>query len=267
MGYQSHIAPADILLLACYELGHQPLSLAWPLAALRASNLAATAVDLSVDPFPVRAARDASLIGIAAPMHTALRLGVRAAEQARALNPDAHICFFGLYAHLNADFLLGGPADSVIAGEVEPQLVALAESVLRGGDAPVGVMTRDRTAAPYLERVSLPVPERASLPPLNRYARLDRNGRMELAGAVEASRGCLHTCRHCPVVPIYGGRFFVVPLETVMADIRQQVTAGARHITFGDPDFLNGPGHALRLARALHAEFPDKASAMMSWQG
>jgi hypothetical protein len=42
-----------------------------------------------------------------------------------------------------------------------------------------------------------------------------------------------------------------------MADIRQVVAAGARHITFGDPDFLNGPTHALRIARTLHAEFPD----------
>jgi hypothetical protein len=57
-------------------------------------------------------------------------------------------------------------------------------------------------------------------------------------------------------VPVYGGRFFVVPVETVLGDVRQQVAAGARHITFGDPDFLNGPGHALKVARALHKEFP-----------
>jgi hypothetical protein len=56
---------------------------------------------------------------------------------------------------------------------------------------------------------------------------------------------------------VYNGRFFVVPPEVVLADVRQLVAAGARHITFGDPDFLNGPRHALRVARALHAEFPD----------
>jgi hypothetical protein len=42
----------------------------------------------------------------------------------------------------------------------------------------------------------------------------------------------------------------------VLADVRQLVAAGATHITFGDPDFLNGPRHALAVARALHAEFP-----------
>ncbi|HVA27392.1 MAG TPA: CUAEP/CCAEP-tail radical SAM protein, partial [Candidatus Baltobacteraceae bacterium] len=38
--------------------------------------------------------------------------------------------------------------------------------------------------------------------------------------------------------------------------IRQQVLQGAGHITFGDPDFLNGPTHSLRVCRELHAEFP-----------
>jgi hypothetical protein len=35
-----------------------------------------------------------------------------------------------------------------------------------------------------------------------------------------------------------------------------QVAAGARHITFGDADFLNGPRHAVAVARALRAAHP-----------
>jgi hypothetical protein len=77
-----------------------------------------------------------------------------------------------------------------------------------------------------------------------------------VAGYTEATRGCKHRCRHCPVVPIYRGRFFAVPEEVVLADAAAQVAAGAEHLTFGDPDFLNGPTHALRIARALHARFP-----------
>ena len=42
-----------------------------------------------------------------------------------------------------------------------------------------------------------------------------------------------------------------------LADVRQQVDAGAQHVTFGDPDFFNGPGHAMRLAEAFPAEFPN----------
>jgi hypothetical protein len=105
-------------------------------------------------------------------------------------------------------------------------------------------------------KLDFPVPARHALPSLKKYAHVERNGRRELAAYVEASRGCKHLCRHCPIPPVYGGRFFVVPVETVLADVRQQVAAGASHVTFGDPDFLNGPRHALAVARALHAELP-----------
>jgi len=82
------------------------------------------------------------------------------------------------------------------------------------------------------------------------------NGSTKRAGYTEASRGCKHLCRHCPVVPVYQGKFRVVQPEIVMEDIRQQVAAGAQHITFGDPDFFNGPTHAMRLVETLHREFP-----------
>lgn len=252
----------NVLLLACYELGHQPLSLAWPLAALAEADLSATALDLSVQDLSADVVAQADFVGIAVPMHTALRLGVDAARQVRAINPDAHICFYGLYARLNADYLLavdnGASADSVIAGEYEQPLIELVRTLRAGGDpsSVPAVSTAGSAAEPHLARLTFPLPQRAGLPPLDRYARYVQNGTQTLAGYVESSRGCLHTCRHCPVVPIYNGRFFVVPAETVLADIAQQVEAGARHITFGDPDFLNGPGHALQITRALHQEFP-----------
>ena len=76
------------------------------------------------------------------------------------------------------------------------------------------------------------------------------------SGYTEASRGCKHRCRHCPIVPVYDGRFRIVPIPIVLEDVRRQVAAGARHITFGDPDFLNGPRHARELVTALAREFP-----------
>ncbi|RMG91523.1 MAG: radical SAM protein, partial [Chloroflexi bacterium] len=90
----------------------------------------------------------------------------------------------------------------------------------------------------------------------HQYAHYTENGTAYPAGYTETTRGCLHTCHHCPIVPVYNGRFFIVPPETVLNDIRQQVNAGAHHITFGDPDFLNGPGHVLKIIRTMHAEFP-----------
>ena len=81
-------------------------------------------------------------------------------------------------------------------------------------------------------------------------------GGYRVAGYTEASRGCKHLCRHCPIVPVYSGVFRIVPREIVLEDIRRQVEAGAEHIAFGDPDFFNGPAHALSIVEALHREFP-----------
>jgi len=238
--------PGEILLVACYELGHQPLSVAWPAAFLTRAGYRPAVMDLSVEPFDAEKARRARLVALAVPMHTALRLGVAAASRVRAENPGAHICFYGHYAALNGAHLTShGHADSVLAGELEDELVALARRL-------------DARAAPRvsLAKLDFPVPARAALPALKKYAHLDREGAPHLVGYVEASRGCKHGCRHCPIPPVYGRRFFVVPRDVVLADVRQQVAAGAAHVTFGDPDFLNGPGHALAVARALHAEFP-----------
>jgi radical SAM superfamily enzyme YgiQ (UPF0313 family) len=244
--------PGAILLVACYELGHQPLTVAWPAAFLERAGYAPAMVDVSVEPLDAERVARAKLVAISVPMHTALRLGVVIADRVRALNPSCHIAFYGLYATLNADHLLARVADSVMSGETEAALVRLAERL----EAEGGRHRNASAVAPTLEKLDFAVPSRARLPVLKQYAQLERDGGLELAGYVEASRGCKHLCRHCPIPPVYGGRFFVVPADVLMADIRQQVAAGATHVTFGDPDFLNGPGHALAVTRALHAEFP-----------
>ena len=251
--------PGNVLLVACYELGHQPLAVAWPAAVLERRGYHPALLDLSVAPFDPDQAARARVVAIAVPMHTALRIGLALLERLRDVNLGGHVCFYGLYAGLNAAYLLGRGADSVIAGEAEEPLAALIEALAAGADwrAVPGVGSAGRPAPAHLSRPSLPAPSRSALPPLERYVHLEHDGRQTPAGYVEASRGCLHLCRHCPIPPVYGGRFFAVPVEVCVADARQQIAAGARHITFGDPDFLNGPTHALRVARALHGEFPD----------
>src|SRR3989441_186039 len=286
--------PGAILLVACYELGHQPLAVAWPAAFLEREGYAPAVMDVSVEPFDAERVRRAKLVAISVPMHTALRLGVAVADRVRVVNAACHVAFYGLYATLNADHLLAGIADSVLSGEIEAALVTLvkgleAESHGTGAAGSAGGMReapsptrpnrsssscgRDEGVAlrpshaprtprrpcpvtPVLEKLQFPVPSRGKLPSLKKYAHLERNGGLELVGHVEASRGCKHMCRHCPIPPVYGGRFFVVPVDVLRADIRQQADMGATHITFGDPDFLNGPGHALAVARALHDDFP-----------
>jgi radical SAM superfamily enzyme YgiQ (UPF0313 family) len=243
-------APGDVLLISCYELGHRPLGTAWAAGFLTAAGFDPAQIDLAVQSLDVDGVRAARFIGISVPMHTALRLGVRAAGRIRSINPDAFVCFYGLYATLNAELLLSGYADAVLGGEYEAELVHLVEQVERGE------RLETRQPPPALRRLTFPLPRRAPIPSTGGYAELLRDGRRVPTGYVEASRGCLHHCRHCPIPAVYGGRFFVVPPEIVLEDIRRLAAEGAQHITFGDPDFLNGPGHAVRVARALHDEFP-----------
>ncbi len=240
----------DVILVSCYEPGHQPQGVASAIAHLRRAGFRPTCLDLAVEPFDdgARARLTAAkLVAISVPMHTALMLGRRVGARLRRDNPGAHLCFFGLYATLNRA-LLAAEADTVLGPDCEAQLVALAGSLAAG-------------ATPALEprepgRQEALVPERDALPPLAKYARLAIADEQRVAGHVEATRGCKHLCRHCPIPPVYGGRFFAVPADVVLADARAQIAAGARHIDFGDPDFLNGPQHGLRIARALHAEHP-----------
>ncbi len=244
----------EILLVACYELGHQPSGIAVPKAFLERAGYRPAALDLQVEPLDPERVRAARLVALSVPMHTALRLGLEAARRIRALNPGAALCFHGLYAPLNAPLLRAAGAAAVLGGECEEELVALAGALERG--EPGGRFVQEGAAAASLDRLDFPVPSREGLPPPARYARLADASGERLAGHAEATRGCKHLCRHCPIPPLYRGRFFAVPAEVVEEDVARQVAAGVTHVTFGDPDFLNGPTHALRVARRIHRRFP-----------
>ncbi|HMF17174.1 MAG TPA: cobalamin-dependent protein, partial [Gemmataceae bacterium] len=193
--------PGSILLISCYELGHQPLAAASPLGFLERAGFAADVLDISVDPFDDFKVERARFVGISVPMHTALRLGMRVAQRVREINPDAVVCFYGLYAALNSDYLLENGADFCIGGECEIPMVALVEAlqIARMLHHPIdGVIQRGVTAQPYLQRLRFALPLRDSLPPLEKYARLEYRQEKRVVGYVEASRGCLHLCTHCP---------------------------------------------------------------------
>jgi radical SAM superfamily enzyme YgiQ (UPF0313 family) len=252
------LSPAGaILLISCYELGHQPLNLAFPTAYLRQAGYAPAAVDTAVESLSDETIAAARFIAISVPMHTALRLGTQIAVRVRQVNPDVPICFYGLYAWLNADYLLQECADFVIGGEYEAPLLRLVRASECGNEGQIdGVRDGHCQMAPSMARIDFPLPDRSALPGMKHYAHLIVGDRAVPSGYTEATRGCHHTCLHCPVVPVYQGRFFAIPRNVVLEDIRRQVTAGAGHITFGDPDFLNGPTHSLRICRALHSDFP-----------
>jgi radical SAM superfamily enzyme YgiQ (UPF0313 family) len=244
----------SVLLISAYELGRQPFGLASPAAWLREAGASVTCLDLAVEGLDEEAVVAADLIAFYVPMHTATRMATSFLPRIRRLNPRAHLCFYGLYAPVNEAYLRDLGADSILGGEFEEGLVALMRRLASGESSTGQPQTEPVTS---LTRQRFLIPDRTGLPDLRRYAHLDPgDGTSRVVGYTEASRGCKNLCRHCPIVPVYGGRFFVVQPDVVLADVARQVAAGAQHITFGDPDFFNGPTHAMRIVQALHREFP-----------
>ena len=233
-------APGAILLISCYELGHRPIGLTRPLRALETAGFAPDIIDIAVEPLDIEKVERARFIGISVPMHTALRLGVHLLHRIRQINPDVSICMYGLYATLNTDYLLSHGVDFCLDGEASTQLVALVASFVE--DERAGAQEADFHIA--------------ELPPLEVYAQFEDKDEARTVGYTETTHGCKHLCTHCPIPPVYDGRFFAVQRDTVLAEIQEQVVEGATHITFGDPDFLNGPMHGLRILRAMHENFP-----------
>jgi radical SAM superfamily enzyme YgiQ (UPF0313 family) len=252
------------LLISTYDLGRQPFGLASPAAWLRREGADVRLVDIAKEKLDPAALDDADLVAFHLPMHTATRLAAPVIRAVRARNPKARVCAYGVYAPLNEQWLRSLGVDDVLGGEFEEELAGIARSlsarpgrsafsVLRSGAAQ-NAEPRTQNGIPRLHFL---VPDRSGLPPLSRYATLQlADGTRRTVGYTEASRGCRHLCRHCPIVPVYDGQFRVVPAEVVLADVEAQVAAGARHVTFGDPDFFNGPTHARRIVESLHAAHP-----------
>ncbi|MEM7347765.1 MAG: CUAEP/CCAEP-tail radical SAM protein [Chloroflexota bacterium] len=241
------------LLISSYELGRQPFGLASPVAWLKQAGSHVDCLDLAVDRFDPNLVKAADLVAFYLPMHMATRMMVPIIEQVQQLNPQAHLCGYGLYAPVNAPYLQELGVQTILGGEFEAGLLSLVERLQTTQTIP------DIQPEPLIsiDRQTFLVPDRSDLPQLPQYAQLILADGAEVpVGYTETTRGCKHLCRHCPIVPVYNGRFRVIQPEVVLADVRQQVAAGARHITFGDPDFFNGPGHVIPLIQALHAEFP-----------
>ena len=244
-----------VVLISTYELGRQPFGLASPAAWLRKRGFQVTCLDLSRQSLDENAVREAHLIGFYVPMHTATRLALELIPFLQRSNPTGHFCAYGLYAPIAAESFRAVGVTSLFGGEFEQSLVDVANEL--SGLSEVGADARADSNI-SLARLSFLTPDRNELPALRHYAHLILpTGEHRIVGYTEASRGCKHLCRHCPIVPVYKGVFRVVDREIVLSDVRQQVAAGAEHITFGDPDFFNGIGHAIPLVEALHHEFPD----------
>ena len=224
-----------VLLVSTYELGRQPLHVAGPAGALRRRGHDVRAVDLAVEDWDPTVLEGVDAVAVSVPMHTATRLAL---DVAAAVAGRVPTCAYGLYAPAAAEGF-----DRAIAGEYEGALLRWVDDLGTG-------------LTVHLDRERSGLPARDLLPPLDRYARLAVDGEERLVGAVEASRGCASRCRHCPVPVVYDGRIRIVQQEALLADVDQLVAMGAQHLTFADPDFLNGAAHSLRVVRAVHERHP-----------
>jgi radical SAM superfamily enzyme YgiQ (UPF0313 family) len=238
-----------ILLVSTYDLGRQPFGLASPAAWLREAGHQVDCLDVTRTKPDEGVIRGANLIAFFLPMHTATRMALPLIDRVRALNPSAHIAAYGLYAPLNAGVLHERGVGTVLGPEFEQDLLAVADGAARAD-------SESEWSPATLPRLAFKTPDRAGLPPLPRYATLQTGDDRKIVGYTEASRGCKHRCRHCPIVPVYDGRFRIVPVDVVLADAASQIAQGAQHVTFGDPDFFNGPRHAMAVVEGLAAAHP-----------
>jgi radical SAM superfamily enzyme YgiQ (UPF0313 family) len=247
-------------------MGRQPFGLASPAAWLREAGADVACVDLTREKLATERIEAAEVVAFFLPMHTATRLAIPVLDRVRATNSRARIIAYGLYAPLNEVLLREHGVEHVLGGEFEEGLVEaalnreapLTSCAARASDGAISTSNVTQVFRPAaIPRLQFRVPSREGLPPLSRYATLQIAGERRTVGYTEASRGCKHRCRHCPIVPVYEGRFRVIPSDVVLADVRAQIASGARHITFGDPDFFNGIRHAERIVRRLAEEFRD----------
>ncbi|HZL92210.1 MAG TPA: CUAEP/CCAEP-tail radical SAM protein, partial [Vicinamibacterales bacterium] len=245
-----------VLLISTYDLGRQPLGLASPAAWLRNEGVEVTCVDTSRDTLTDDQIGEAGLIAFYLPMHTATRLAAPLIVRAGRVNASARLAAYGLYAPLNASWL-GEQGVTVLGPDAEADLLTLAQRQLPTPNFQLPTENSQSPEPRAESRRRFIRPDRVDLPPLARYASLQMpDGSRRVVGSTDATRGCKHLCRHCPIVPVYGGTFRAIPIDVVMGDVRAQVAAGAEHISFGDPDFFNGPTHARRIVEAVAKEFP-----------
>lgn len=244
----SKSATPNVLAISTYELGQQPLVLARLASVMDRAGINYSLVDNSLqrrsfdrrDDFRLADGSLPTHIVISVPMHTATQLGRDIARQARRiLAGSVHIVALGLYCD-TADSTLDLFDNRLPSLDPLPLLELF------------GVRPADPTHQPgtYL-------PNRDSLPGISNYAYFLSRGEKKLVGYVESTTGCAHSCRHCPVPVVHKGRFKAEPVQSILTQIDRLYLEGARHITFGDPDFLNGPTHALRVVRGMHSEHPD----------
>ena len=241
------------LLISTYDLGRQPFGLASAAAAAgggRRRHL----------PGPGQAAarrstswRASDAVAFFLPMHTATRLAlpvidrVRARESGGAADRVRPVCAAQRGVAPRARRRVTSSAASsrttwcrVVTGAGSQRRHAAMAAT--GGSA-----ARARSWCPIA----------AGCRGLSRYATLQIGSERRVAGYTEASRGCKHRCRHCPIVPVYDGRFRIVPIPSRAGGHPARRSPPARGTSrSATPTSSTARARARAGRRALAREFP-----------
>src|SRR5499427_8858100 len=157
-----------VVLISTYEMGRQPFGLASPAAWLRQAGVTVVCQDLSRSRLDRQEVAAADVVAFYVPMHTATRIAAHAVQHVKALNPRAHICFYGLYAPVNEAFLRSLGAHTILGGEFEAGLLSLVRRLQAGQESPAP----QPEPVISLARQHFVVPDRQDLPPPFTYAHL-----------------------------------------------------------------------------------------------
>ena len=239
----------SVLLISTYDLGRQPFGLASAAAALRAAGAEVTCVDLSRDRLAPEQVEAADLVGFFLPMHTATRLAVPVIDRVRELNPArAALRVRALRAAQRRAGCASAASTTSSAASSRTISSALVDGsrCVRASD-PDGRAAGRRSSSPTARRPAAAVALRA---------RCRSAARRKVVGYTEASRGCKHLCRHCPIVPVYDGRFRVVPVDVVLADVARRSRPARGTSPSATPISSTASATRWRVVDALHAEFP-----------
>src|SRR3989440_3284773 len=256
----------EVLLASTFEGGYQPLTLASAATPLVEAGFPVSVLDTYVNGVDTRPLEKADLIAISLPIFDSVQSGLELARQARTLNPDAHITFFGQHATIHAFRLVGKYGDSSVAGEWELPLVGLARRAAGDLSAELpGVITAVPQGAGdkprhFISRTGMRVPSRHLLPPLTKYPQIQLDkllGAAQVVGSTEIARGCHHTCLYCSVFAAYDGKVVIVPEPVILQDVQNLFDGGITHRTLIDAGFSNPRHYGVRILRQLRQRFPD----------
>ena len=221
-----------ILLLSFYDLGKQPKIISELYNKLDNGSNQIDVVDYSIEEKNLTL-DNYDVLGIYASMHTA---SVLAEQYLRDRKLPNKLFVFGLYANVFSEMFSNFQS---IHSFDSDELESLLEVQLNPN---------------YSFKHS--VPDRTILPSITDYSHIVDGSNNLIAGSVETTYGCKHECTHCPVPIEFKGMFKTFGTEKIITDVTNQVEEGAKHISFNDPDFFNGPKHALKILQLLNEKHP-----------